>query len=84
MPGYYPPVGFHSHVEVRDLPANDDDVRFSEVSGLSVEVGTEDVPEGGENRFVQKYPTRTKYPDLVLKRGLLTNSAVWDWVRECI
>jgi phage tail-like protein len=54
------------------------------VSGLSVEVGTEDVPEGGENRFVQKYPTRPKYPDLVLKRGLLTNSQILTWIRKCI
>src|SRR5262249_27861994 len=86
MPGYYPPVGFHFKVEVRDLPPPpiDDDVRFSEVSGLSVEMGTEDVPEGGENRFVQKYPTRAKYPDLVLKRGLLKKSAVWDWLRAGI
>ena len=84
MPGYYPPVGFHFKVEVGTPPHNDDDVRFSEVSGLSVEVGTEDVPEGGQNRFVQKYPTRAKYPELVLKRGLLKNSAVWDWFRECI
>ena len=46
MPNYYPPVGFHFKVEVLDLPANDDDVRFTEVSGLSVEMGVEDVPEG--------------------------------------
>jgi phage tail-like protein len=84
MPGYYPPVGFHFKVEVLGLSANDDDVRFTEVSGLSVEMGTEDAPEGGENRFVQKYPTRAKYPDLVLKRGLLKGSAVWDWVRASI
>lgn len=81
---YYPPVGFHFKVEVLDLPANDFDVRFSEVSGLSVEMGTEEVAEGGENRFVQKYPTRAKYPELVLKRGLLRKSAVWDWTRQCI
>ena len=64
--------------------ANDHDIRFSEVSGLSVEMGTEEVAEGGENRFVQKFPTRTKYPELVLKRGLLLNSAVMTWIKECI
>ena len=84
MPNYYPPVGFHFKVEVLGLPANDDDVRFTEVSGLSVEMGTEDAPEGGENRFVQKYPTRAKYPDLVLKRGLLKSSAVWEWIRQSV
>ena len=50
------------------LPAAVD--RFTEVSGLSVEMGTEEFVEGGENRFIQKYPTRAKYPELVLKRGL--------------
>jgi phage tail-like protein len=84
VPNYYPPVGFHFKVEVGNPPATGHDVRFTEVNGLSVEMGTEDVPEGGENRFVQKYPTRAKYPELVLKRGLLIKSVVWDWFRECI
>ena len=52
--------------------------------GLAIEVATEDVPEGGENRFVQRYPGRAKYADLVLKRGLLKDSRVRDWVRTCI
>lgn len=82
---YTPPVGFHFKVEVLGLErAVDDDVRFTEVGGLSLEVATEEVPEGGENRFVQRYPLRAKYPDLVLKRGLLKSSAIFDWARDCI
>lgn len=81
---YYPPVGFHFKVEVQDLPAKEDDVKFTEVSGLSVEMGTEEIAEGGENRFIQKYPTRTKYPELVLKRGLLVNSEILTWIRQCL
>ncbi|MBD2563971.1 MULTISPECIES: phage tail protein [Nostoc] len=84
MPNYYPPVGFHFKVEVLGLSANDNDVRFSEVSGLAVEMGTEEITEGGENRFIQKFPTRAKYPDLVLKRGLMLNSKLITWIRECI
>jgi len=84
MPNYYPPVGFHFRVAVLDLPANDSDVRFTDVSGLAMELGTEEVAEGGENRFVQKYPSRAKYPELVLKRGLLVNSEVLKWVRACV
>jgi len=84
VPNYYPPVGFHFLVEVGNPPTTGNDLRFTEVSGLSAEMGTEDVPEGGENRFVQKYPTRAKYPELVLKRGLLLGSALRDWFRECI
>ncbi len=81
---YYPPVGFHFKVEVQDLKVNANDVCFTDVSGLSVEMGTEEIAEGGENRFIQKYPTRTKYPELVLKRGLLMESEILDWIRKCL
>ena len=84
MAGYYPPVGFHFKVEILGLPPNENDVRFTEVSGLGVELVTEDVPEGGENRFVQKYPGRAKYPDLVLKRGFFPASEVVGWIKKCV
>lgn len=84
MPAYYPPVGFHFKVEVLGLPPSDNDMRFTEVSGLSVEMATEELAEGGENRFVQKYPVRAKYSELVLKRGMLVSSEVINWVRGCI
>ena len=83
MAQYYPPVGFHFLVEFIGL-SDTADTRFIEVGGLSVEMASEDVAEGGENRFVQKYPTRAKYPELVLKRGLLKGSGVWNWVKKCI
>ncbi len=83
MTNYYPPVGFHFKVEVLGL-ASDSDMRFSEVGGLSVEMGIEDMVEGGENRFVQKYPTQTKYPPLVLKRGMLVDSEITQWIQQCI
>ncbi len=84
MSNYYPPVGFHFRVEVLGLSPNGDDVRFTEVSGLSVEIGTEEVAEGGENRFVQKFPTRAKFTELTLKRGLLVNSGIADWINRTI
>jgi phage tail-like protein len=83
MPDFRPPVGFHFRLEVSGL-SDADDFRFSEVGGLSAELVAEEVPEGGENRFVQRYPVRAKYPDLVCKRGLLVRSKVWDWVRAAI
>ena len=53
---------------------------FQDVSGLSFEIETETFAEGGENRFEYKLPKRIKYPNLVLKRGLLTNSALIKWM----
>lgn len=84
MAVYYPPVGFHFKVQVLGVQPHDSDTRFSEVGGLSVDMATEEVAEGGENLFIQKYPVRAKYPELLLKRGLLRDSEVWKWARECI
>jgi len=84
MASYYPPPGFHFKVEVLGVPPQDNDVRFTEVSGLTIEVGTEEVAEGGENRFIQKFPGRAKYSELVLKRGLLVNSEIANWIRRCV
>jgi phage tail-like protein len=83
MPNYYPPVSFHFRVEVLGL-SNANDTRFAEAGGLSLEVTTEEVAEGGENRYLQRYPGLPKYSDLVLKRGLLVQSAVFDWVKDCL
>src|SRR5262245_33066373 len=81
MPNYYPPVSFHFREEVLGL-SSDNDMRFAEAGGLAVDVTTEEVAEGGENRYLQRYPVRPKYADLVLKRGLLVQSAVFDWVKD--
>jgi len=80
--GYYPPWGFYYKVEFvisgkGTLPP--DDARFQTVSGLSVEYDYESFKEGGENRFEHKLPVRTKYADMVLKRGMLVNSEVIKW-----
>ena len=83
MIDYYPPWGFYYKVEFsisQNKIQNKNDVRFQTVSGLSVEYDMEEFKEGGENRFVHKLPVRTKYADLVLKRGMLTESTVIEWI----
>lgn len=77
--GYYPPWGFYYKVEF-GISQVADDARFQTVSGLSVEYEYESFKEGGENRFEHKLPVRTKYADMVLKRGMLTNSEVIRWL----
>ena len=54
-------------------------VSFSKCTGLAGEVAVEEYQEGGENRFTHKLPVRTKYADLVLKRGMLTGSETVTW-----
>ena len=78
MPEYYPPWGFFYKVEF-GISKDKNDVRFQTVSGLSVEYDMEEFKEGGENRFTHKLPVRTKYADMVLKRGMLTDSSVIKW-----
>jgi len=84
MAGYYPPVGFHFRVEFGFLSSGSNDARFQEVSGLGAEVSTEDLIEGGENRFTHRLPTRAKYANLVLKRGLLTDSELVNWITNAV
>lgn len=84
--GYYPPVGFHFRVEF-GLPGvgpDGNEASFQEVSGLDVSVGIESVKEGGENRFVHRLPNTPEYGNLVLKRGLLPNSALIPWFQAGI
>lgn len=86
MASYYPPACFHFKVELNGVDGTntDSEQRFQEVSGLSVEVETETLHEGGENRFEYKLPKRAKYPNLVLKRGLLKGSAFLDWFKSAM
>lgn len=67
--GFYPPSAFYFKV-VFGNSANSPDASFQDVSGITSEITTEDVVEGGENRFVHKLPKGVKHSNLELKRGL--------------
>ncbi len=56
------------------------DTSFQDVTGIGSEIETEDVVEGGENRYVHRLPKTVKHPKLVLKRGIAKMSSplvVW-------
>jgi len=55
---------------------------FRECTGIAVEVETKDYPEGGNNDWVHKLPTRVKYPNVVLKRGVTHEAALLDWFEK--
>lgn len=84
MATYYPPLSFHFLVEFTGIDSKTQDHEFQSVSGLSVDIETEEIAEGGENRFKHKFPVKTKYPNLVLKRGVLVDSNVISWCRDAI
>ncbi len=84
MASYYPPIGFHFMVEFTGISTKQNDHQFQSVTGLTVDLDTEEIAEGGENRFKHKIPVRTKYPNLVLKRGMLIDSGVIEWCRKAL
>jgi phage tail-like protein len=52
---------------------------FTEVSGVQAETETMEYAEGGLNSRVHILPKQTKFPRIVLKRGLTQSSELWDW-----
>lgn len=84
MATYYPPVGFHFRVHFSGINATGEDAQFQEVAGLTAEINVEELVAGGENRFSYRLPVRSKYANLILKRGMLTSSGLISWFRDAI
>ena len=79
-----PPLGFSFSVEISGTQTSTIEAAFQEAKGLSAEMETETIYEGGESRFAHKVPKAVKYSNnLELKRGLITtNSLFGDWCIE--
>ncbi|QMV15971.1 phage tail protein [Vibrio spartinae] len=76
-------TSFYFRVSVPGTSSSD--AAFQEVSGLSKELGTEDVVCGGENRFKYRLPTVATFQNLVLKRGITSaESSLIDWVKDTL
>lgn len=76
----YPSVGFYFLVKIEN-----ETYSFKEVSGISSEVVTDELGEGGENRFKFKVPTHVKYNNLELIRGIVPeNSILMKWINETL
>lgn len=71
-----PPVGFYFMVVffIAGIVPNPLDIRFQKVSGISAEIETTDIREGGENIFKHRLPTHVTYNNLVLERGMVVAS----------
>lgn len=82
VPPFYP-TAFTFEVLVKGV--NDTlNGSFQEVSGLNVKLESEVIKEGGENRFSHRLPNPPKYDNLVLKRGMVLNSALIDWAKLAV
>lgn len=67
----YPAPAFYFQVQIAGSTFS-----FKEVDGISVEMDTEEIAEGGENGFKHKVPTRPKFGDLELKRGYVPKDSM--------
>lgn len=78
-------VSFHFEVSFNGIGRKALDAKFQSVSGLEVQLETESIKEGGENRFEHTIPLRRKYSNLTLKRGVLgeaEGSLLYDWCKR--
>lgn len=78
---YLAPVVFYFELQF-DSFYHIDDQSFTEVSGLSVEMQTEEIEEGGANCYKHHVPKEYKYSQLTCKRALIpfSNSSLTLWV----
>lgn len=80
-----PPVSFYFEVKFSGAGINIPDTSFSEVSGFSMELVTEEVKESGENYFVHQLPQKVKHGNLILKRALEPlNNPLETWIHDTI
>lgn len=76
------PAAFRFEVKFGSSTA---EASFQEVSGLGKKIETDEVVEGGENRFVLKLPRKVTHTNLVLKRGVTSSrSELVSWCKRTL
>lgn len=76
-------TSFYFSVSITGMGGSD--AAFQEVSGLSKELGIEEVVCGGENRFKYRLPAQTSFQNLVLRRGVVNaESSLINWVKDTL
>jgi phage tail-like protein len=73
-----PYLGARFFVEIEGV----DQGGFTECTGLQAEVELTDYQEGGNNGYVHKLAGRTKFTNVVLKRGVTDSTDLWDWFQD--
>ncbi|UJP63797.1 phage tail protein [Mongoliitalea daihaiensis] len=81
---YYPPVAFHFKVEFSGISEQQLDVEFQSIAGLTSELELEEISEGGENRFKHTLPIKSKYSNLILRRGIVVDSKLIQWCQRAL
>jgi phage tail-like protein len=73
------PTAFYFQISLINTSGKDE-VVFTEISGITMEMEVEENIEGGSNNFKRRIPTSLKYSNLVLKKGIASkDSEVVVW-----
>jgi phage tail-like protein len=84
MATFYPPTSFYFALSFSGI-STQADAAFQEAGGISMDIDTEEVVCGGENRFKYKLPGTTKFGNLSLKRGFITTgSDLAKWCQDTL
>jgi phage tail-like protein len=57
---------------------------FRECSGIGSENEVVEFREGGDPEVVRKIPGRVIWTDVTLKRGITSNTAIWEWRQQVV
>jgi phage tail-like protein len=78
MPDRQPYRDFNFHVEIDSIGES----QFSEVSIPEAEITVVEYREGADKTSAtRKLPGRVRYGNIVLKRGVTGDLALWDWFK---
>jgi phage tail-like protein len=58
--------------------------RFQKCGGLEAETYVYEVEEGGLNTSTHKFYGRTRYPNLVLEKGISQNEDLFNWYKKTV
>jgi phage tail-like protein len=52
---------------------------FSECTGLEMSLDMQEYEEGGLNGYAHRFPTRVKWNNITLRKGMGASNSLWDW-----
>jgi phage tail-like protein len=89
MPAKYrddPYPGYNFEILINGISDDGTAVKgsFAEASGLEVDIQPIEYRNGAEDITVRKVPGLKKYPNIVLKRGILGDVALWNWIQQAL
>jgi len=58
--------------------------RFQKFEGLEAEAYVYEIEEGGYNTSTHKFYGRTRFPNMILEKGISDNNSLYNWFKETV